>query len=237
MSDELVQKIKMGVRKPVGIQGARAAAEAALKNLNPNTVESRFVIGFDDSGSMSGNPIQEAKKAVSAFLNACPPQTTSVGVYPFNEKPQPLTCQYDLVNMYLGSVRATGGTPLYTTMSNILDSENLTRGILFSDGEPTDDHIEDVLDELEEDGTHKRRYRSDVVIDKAIAKKIPFDTVYIGAGDSKILQDIAKRTGGVYLRFDDASVFAKQMKYLSPKYYALLSNPELKARIERGETI
>ena len=66
---------------------------------------------------------------------------------------------------------------------------------------------------------------------------VPFDCVYIGYGDSVVLRGIAERTGGNYLHFDTSTVFAKQLKYLSPKYVALLSNADLKARVERGETI
>jgi hypothetical protein len=56
-------------------------------------------------------------------------------------------------------------------------------------------------------------------------------------GDSPVLRRIAESTGGIYLRFDNTTSFAKNLKYLSPKYVALLANSELKERIQRGETI
>lgn len=216
MSDSLVKPITLGVQK-VGIHGARAEAKRQIANIDPTTCANRFAIGFDDSGSMAGETIRDAHKAVGAFLNHCNPAETSVAIYPFNAEKKALSCDYTLITMYVNGIEATGGTPLYETMVLILQ-ESITRGILFSDGQP--DHS-----------------CKDQAISKAKEKKVPFDTVYIGLGDSAELKYIAEATGGIYLRFSDASIFAKQMKYLSPKYVALLANPEIKARIERGESI
>jgi hypothetical protein len=150
----------------------------------------------------------------------------------YGVKAQPLTCMYDLINAYLGPVRATSGTPLYGTMKKILTDFNITRGILFSDGGSTDKTLgtsySDEIDEL---------VQEEPAVMLAIEKKIPFDTVYIGGGTSPELKHIADITGGVYLEFTDTSIFAKQMKYLSPRYVALLANAELKAKVERGEQI
>lgn len=217
--DTLVKPVKMAsFVKKVGIQGIRAQAKAALSEVKPETCPNRYAIGFDDSGSMGLTEISDAKKAVAGFLAACSPVETSVAIYPFNMTPKPLTIFYDIINAFVSGIKATGGTPLHEIMGKMMDNvPKITRGILFSDGSPTDDEGD--------------------VIHKAQEAKIPFDTVYIGYGDSPILRSIAERTGGNYLKFDNTTSFAKNMKYLSPKYVALLSNADLKAKIQRGETI
>ena len=218
VSNELAPVVKMGsFIKRVGITGTRALAKERMAGVKPEECVNRYAIGFDDSGSMSGQPLADAKKAVAGFLSSCNPVETSVAIYPFNAKAQPLTVMYDVATAYTNGIPLGGGTPLYEVMNRILDEVKPTRAILFSDGEPGDS-----------EGT---------VIDKAREAHVPFDCVYIGYGDSAVLRGIAERTGGNYLHFDTSTVFAKQLKYLSPKYVALLSNADLKARVERGETI
>lgn len=217
MPDELVPTIKMGTFvKKIGIQGVRASAKAALAEVKPESVPNRYAIGFDDSGSM-GEQIRDAHKAIAGFLASCSPLETSVAIYPYNREAKPLTNMFDVVNAYVSGIKATGGTPLWTILGRMLVEVPLTRGIIFSDGSPTDDETDQIK--------------------IARDKHVPVDTVFIGYGESLVLNDIAERTGGVYLKFDDITTFGKQLKYLSPKYVALLSNADLKARIERGETI
>lgn len=240
MEDKLAPSIKLGVKR-VGIQGARAQAKEMLRTVKPEECPNRYAIGFDDSGSM-GSSIQDAKRAVAGFLGSCNPVETSVAIVPFSGvegdgehgvKAQPLTNQYDLINAYLAPVKATSGTPLYGTMKVMMEKFPITRGVLFSDGSPTDGASRNWNDD-DQDGTMKTEEDSVLL---AIEKKIPFDCVYIGHGTSTVLKHIAKVTGGEYLEFTDTAVFAKQMKYLSPRYVALLANAELKEKIQRGENI
>lgn len=210
--------VKMGsMIKKVGIQGLRQTAKMQLAEVKPETCVNRYAIGFDDSGSMTGDAINDAHKAVSCFLDACSPMETSVAVYPFNREPKPLTNLFDVLKIYVNKIEATRSTPLWAVLGRMLRETPITRAILFSDGGPTDKEGDEV--------------------NVAREKHIPVDCVYIGCGESEVLKRIADCTGGNYLRFADTTTFAKQMKYLSPKYVALLSNADLKARIEKGETI
>lgn len=229
MTNEITPTVKIGsMVKKVGIQGVRNEARERMRDVNPNEVPNRYAIGFDDSGSMSGQPITDAKKGVAGFLGSCTPTETSVAIYPFCASSQPLTSMYDVINAYVGGIHATGGTPLYTTMLKILNEVKVTRSILFSDGDPTD--------QLNGYGEELQR-NDELAIAKAIELHVPFDTCYIGYGESRVLQEIAEKTGGIYLKFDTTMSFAKNLKYLSPRYVALLANADLKERIQRGETI
>jgi hypothetical protein len=53
----------------------------------------------------------------------------------------------------------------------------------------------------------------------------------------KILKELAEKTGGIFVHFKDSASLSSSLKYLSPGLRGLLSNPELKAKIERGEKI
>jgi len=244
--DNLVVTKTMGAKR-VGIQGLREKAREALKDVNPDTCAHRFAIGFDDSGSMGTEPIKDAKRAVAGFLGACDPKDTSCAIVPFSGvdnphhgvKAQALTNNYTIINAYLGPIRSTSSTPLYGTMDKILTDFKITRAILFSDGGSTDKTVSSnwgYHDPDDPEFPQDTTFQEEPAVIKAIEMKIPFDCVAIGA-DSEELKHIAKVTGGIYIHFTDTTVFAKNMKYLSPKYVALLSNAELKAKVERGDTI
>src|ERR1700742_4359694 len=219
--NKLTEQRTLGVKK-VGIQGLRQQAVNAVKELDPTKCANRIGIGFDDSGSMGSEGMKLAKKAVEGFLQACTPQETSVCVFPYNADSQDsLVCIYDQINFYLGPIQSTGNTPLFSNTLEILTKE-ITRAILFTDGHP----------DYEDTANNKEK-----AILLAIERKIPFDCVYIGHGDNELLKEIAERTGGIYVHFDDTTTFSKQMKYLSPKYRALLMNADLKNRIQKGQTI
>jgi hypothetical protein len=48
---------------------------------------------------------------------------------------------------------------------------------------------------------------------------------------------IAEQTGGVFIHFKDSKSLTSGLKYLSPGLRGMLMNPEIKAKIEKGETI
>lgn len=226
MSDETNSNDKLATSIPltpqqVGVRGLRRAAQAELLKINPEDCKNRYAIGFDDSGSMSGEAIQNAKIGVSNFLTSCNPKETSVSVFCFSHKEIPLTVDYNSVNVAVGALQATASTPLFHTVDSMV-GHNVTRAIVFSDGVPD---YQDVTIYQEK------------AINLAREKRIPVDCVYIGFGDNDYMKDLAEKTGGYYLRFEDAKTLSRQLKYLSPANIGLLANAEIKAKIERGETI
>lgn len=214
-------KPKMGM----GLGAKRRAVAARLADVKPEECPNRLGIVFDDSGSMSGQPMTDAHSAVTNFLSTCSAFETSVAVYPMNAESKPLTNNYALVTMYVNGIQATGGTPLYSTLSEMLESEKLTRAIVFSDGKPNngDSYL------------HR-----DEVISISKGREVPVDTVFIGLKGStgyKELEQLAKDTGGIFVWFEDSTSLSRSLKYLSPGLRGLLSNPDVKARIEKGEQI
>lgn len=222
-------------QKKVGMAARlETAQETAQKPINPDDFANRLGIVFDDSSSMGGTAIELAHQAVETFIKNCNSNDTCLAVYPLNAKPQILSNDFAQIGLYTMALVASGGTPLYTRLTEILSKEKMTRAIAFSDGGPTDGKTN--YNFFDDTGT-KADHES--VIKAYVAAKIPIDTVFIGDDEhgEEIMKDLANRTGGTYLHFTKPEDMAKGLKYLAPRYRALLANAELKARVERGEQI
>lgn len=231
--------------KKWGIGAAKDAAQKLLAELNPQEMPTKLAIVFDDSGSMGAmnekgdkTKIEDAKSGIRNFSTQCNPRDTALAVYPLNVASKPLTCNFDLLNLLVASIGPTGGTPLYGKTIEMLQSpDNYTRGLLFSDGEPTD---ESGYYSEGDDEENIRRSHKDRMITLAIEKKCPLDCVFIGEEtDSgyKLMKEIADRTGGIFIHFKDSASLSANLKYLAPALRGVLMNAELKAKIERGESI
>jgi Mg-chelatase subunit ChlD len=239
MSDKLVpidkNKPKPYGVKPVGL-AARKAAVAAKKpeqvissDLPPATAQHRIGIVFDDSGSMYGHKIKDAHAGTEEFIRNCDPSSTAIAVYPMNADcghiQYSLTRKLYEVAQGVKAYAPTGGTPLFETTELMLKAENLNRAIVFSDGEPNHKDVDSF---------------KETAIATAIEHKIPVDTVFIGNKDNTyaiaLLQEIAERTGGVFLIFDPAKVnFRTAFKYLTPGFRAMLADKSFVAKVEAGE--
>jgi hypothetical protein len=235
MSDNLVIKPKMPSFKK-GIAANRENAEKQIKEIDPSTVTNRLGLIFDDSGSMSGESISNAHSAVKNFTLSCNFTDTSIAIYPLNKNPKPLTCDYDLINLFVMGIGADGSTPIYTKLLEMIEKESITRAVIFSDGGPTDSK----LFGNSEYWDSKPKDFAVSVLDKYIQKELPIDTIFIGITESsgyKEMQEIARLTGGIFIHFKDSTSLSSNLKYLTPRYRALLANAELKDRIQKGETI
>jgi Mg-chelatase subunit ChlD len=242
MSEETALKIPIkppmgGLKK--GILANKAEHDAHMASIDPKTVPNRLGLVIDDSGSMGS--MDNAHKAVQGFTANCNMRDTNIAVYPLNKESKHLVCDYDLVNLYVSGLQATGGTPIYKILENLITEENITRAVLFSDGSPTDSSC---LYEEKESGAFSWNSKSPELAKKVIKiyneKEIPIDTIYIGMEGSsgyEEMKELARLTNGTFINFKDSHSLAGGLKYLSPKYRALLANPEIKERIQRGEQI
>lgn len=223
-----------------GIMANKAAYDKHMKETDPKTVANRLGLVLDDSASMGQQGMEDAHKAVQGFTANCSPMDTSIAVYPLNASRKQLTCDFDLVNMYVNGIWATGGTPIYGTLSTLIETESITRAVVFSDGDPTDSSC---LEIESNSAFHYGGWTKNLApetIKKFNAKESPIDTIYIGdAGTNgyKEMKELARLTNGTFIHFKDTASLSSGLKYLAPKYRALLSNPEIKAKIERGENV
>src|ERR1700743_839241 len=261
MSDEIV-KIDKEEKKPfrpgakplVGLAARKAAlannpeakeiGEAHIPELPPGKMPDRIGVVFDDSGSMAGNAITDAHSGVEEFLRSFKPTTTAVAVYPMNDAALKLCTTLPALAQLVRNIRATGGTPAVETLRKMLNSEDLTRAIMFSDGSFSmhawETKVSNDVEDFFASSRQPNRSLSGASVRAACnAGDISVDTVYIGQhNESAIanLKKIAEDTGGIFLLFFPGKVsFANAFKYLSPGNRLQLMDKSFKEKVENGE--
>lgn len=224
-NDKLAEKPKNPfAARAVGV-GAKIQAAQQSGAYDPLLKENRIGIVFDDSGSMAGKAIIDAKAGVTAFVTACNPNNTGLALYHFGQHQYSLTVDLPAIDLLAQGLSPDYGTPIWHTLDQLINCEKITRAVLFSDGEPTDGHIKE---------TH-----SEKILEQYVEKKIPIDTVYIGletnARAMETMKYIAEKTGGIFMFFKDTANFRKNFKYLAPAYRAMLSDGNFRKALEEGK--
>lgn len=221
-NNSLVKSNPRFIIKKTGL-AARVENAAISTTQNINELPNRIGLVFDDSGSMSGARIESAHQAIDVFVKNCNVADTALALYPLNAKTRALSTNYIDIAMYGMSIPASGGTPLYRRLLELIQNENITRAVAFSDGAPTD------MNTVKEE-----------VIAAYKEKKVPIDAIFIGdASDTEArskMMELAERTGGIFLHFVGPETLAKSFKYLTPAYRAMLTSGAIdKKKVERGE--
>lgn len=202
-----------------GLHSRLYKSQQEITNNPPESMPNRICILPDCSGSMgssvSDNPnkskMDYLKEAVESFGENCKWSETSVAVvsFPHDVTELPLTNQQGMFVAGITTLKVSGDTPMGHSMARAIETVPMTRAIIISDGEATDNPkpIETASQYAE--------------------AKIPIDCVHIGYDQrgEELLQEIAKTTGGKYIKFDNVANFAKALKYLTPAYRALLEAP------------
>jgi Mg-chelatase subunit ChlD len=192
----------------------------------PAQAQTRIRIIFDDSGSMGGQKLEDAKIGCEEFLRACTLNQTAVAVHPMGGKALALTADLPKIAQKIHGIEIHSDTPMFQALAKAQVAEpKATRFILFSDGFPSDS------------GKEERILR-------AIADKTPIDTVLIwegfGAPESsseyQLLKEIADRTGGIFFVFDRKKVnFQDAFKYLAPAFRHALADGKFRLALQNGD--
>lgn len=219
----------------------------------PEDCAERMRIIFDDSGSMMGDKIVNAKAGVVEYLRSSTLGSTAVAIHLLNGKSYErwdydlddsssklpaiiadATISSDLILVASAvaddSLRATGGTPLEKVILEALrDTPRATRLIAFSDGQPDS------------------KSSTEQIIKLAKEYGIPIDTVYLDDENESIwgrsssataisyMQNLAEATGGIFLHFKKGTSFRDGFKYLSAGKRLMLMDKSFKEKVERGE--
>lgn len=194
---------------------ATGAVDVSVREKSANEMKHRIGIVFDNSGSMYGKQLEDAKAGIEEFLRSCTKDQTAVAVAPLHGEALLLSKHLPAVAVMCKAIEAAGGTPLVQTAKKMLNTNRLTRAIIFSDGAPNDYDF------------------------KPLLVDIPIDTVYIpeagyiSESAEKFLRDIAEATGGIYLRFESGkSNFRTAFKYLSPGLRYMLADKSFVQKLE-----
>lgn len=207
-------------------------------------VPEKIRIIFDDSGSMSGDKIKDARAGCIEFLRNCVLNQTACAVHILNPEfatdlidLTSLTTNLPALSVLIEKIRATGGTPLTKILWKALKADpKATRLIVFSDGAPTDDY----------------EHNKEQIFAFAIENKIPVDTVLIWDTtryssyqvqtpveehyEYRTLKELADKTNGYFLVFDRSKVdFKSAFKYLAPNLRGKLSDGKVRLALQAGE--
>jgi hypothetical protein len=240
-SGSLSKGIRIGVQKTALQQRLEAAAQqrAALnvKQAEASAIAeqealkkpNRIALLPDCSGSMSETPSRSVGPIEDEYrrLHAIPPQarkieielqavdqflkdidfnTTSVAFNGVgNSLKTPLLIHDFACRQAASQIAATGGTPIGEELQFVLENLPITRAVLISDGEKTGIDPIPIAQMFGEAG-------------------IPIDAIFIGDSGRRTMELIAEYSGGIFIEFKDVAKLADSLKYLSPKYRAMLTS-------------
>jgi len=207
----------VGIKLP-GLHARLRNPKNELGVVDATKCTNRLALMLDVSGSMDGQKIASLRDAVTGFISACDFTDTSIAMEPFGDDypSSNRVVQTTLAPMLMTTammLQAEGCTPMARAMDYVLNTYSITRGVLVSDGEP--DSVSACYDSA-------AQYRE---------AGIMIDCVHIGDSSSgeACLRRIAEITGGQYIKFTDVSSFSKSFKYLTPKFYAMLTSGSVTA--------
>lgn len=191
------------VEKPKSIESHERETNGFVEPDNP-AVKDRIRIIFDDSGSMeAGAKIKDAQDGCIEFMRNCEVNKAAVAVHPMNKEQITLDTNLPKLAALIPMIDATGSTPMFETLEAAQSLEpKASHYIIFTDGQPNE------------------LFGKEKCIKTAIEQKTPIDTVLIGfkgSREAELMEEIAKRTGGIFLVFERGKVnFRDAFKYLSP---------------------
>ncbi len=166
-----------------------------LTESNNNTVSIALVI--DNSGSMGGTGIENARNAVASCIKNMNADTQKLSIVAYDSSSwivTPLTNDKQSLNKGVQKLDALGGTAISTGIMGGLDSLKDASGtkaiILMTDGE---------------DGSSGTM---PAALQAAIQEKVPIFTVSMGAADSEYMNNIAVTTGGKFMEASNETELA-----------------------------
>lgn len=228
-------------------------AAASFTFIDPVQALERVEIVFDNSGSMGGQAIKDAKEGVTEFMKACTPNETAIRITPLNSASYEnansnvikFTCNLPTIAAKLANFDAGGGTPLYAKLKSALTNEHRndltpSRIIAFSDGQAGDGHARRVEYGSEVETNSESHNK---IVEESKARGIVIDTCYIwdGRGEKesptyKTMKAIADDTGGVFILFEKGKCdFRRGFKYLTKGNRLLLMDSNFKTKLEAGQ--
>jgi Mg-chelatase subunit ChlD len=221
-------------RPALGRPGSLADRIAKAQGTQQNAQKPTIMLLLDCSGSMYASEngshdtkISMLRQAIDAFI-----KETDLGAYQIGLESFPqgvVHCapcsSFALLSIAANAAKATGGTPMGATIKYALAVRpRPERCVIVSDGDATDNALGALQSDIPENTNEE--FAAVNSAETKIAKRTTpiFDCVHIG--DSRngedTLKEIARLTGGTYLKFKDMDAFRKGFKFLTPTYRAML---------------
>lgn len=185
-------------------------------------------MGESEHGANKQN-IELLREAVKIFISETDLSKYRIGMesFPQGRSQCPPTSVYHLLMLNADALSAGGGTPMGAAIAATLRLAPVPeRAIIISDGQATDDPLAALSGSA---GVTEETAMGAAggTPQKALAKRTTpvFDCLHIGSSKDgeDTLKEIAKRTGGLFIKFTDLDAFRRNFKYLAPQYRGLLA--------------
>lgn len=225
-------------------QMAEAAKEFTFSI--PELATEALGIVFDNSGSMAGQAIIDAREGTEELMKACTPNETAIKIIPLNNGNMSHTniqtrfsCDLPLLALDLPFIKAEGGTPLFEVIQANLEPDplnpkvKLSRMIVFSDGEPNGSYTFETGGCSGYDQTIKTAKEKNVILDTVLIVDYPSAATEDNRA-YKIMKGLAEGTGGYFMVFERGKSFVRGLKYLEKGKRKLLADPSFKKELEAG---
>lgn len=150
-----------------GAEIYRACVQAKINELERTTSDERdIVLVLDVSGSMSGTPIEETKRASTKFIETILDENASIGIVTYDNSANMVSdfsVNKNSLKSVANNIGSGGGTNIEAGLikaQEMLSTSNAKKKIivLMSDGEPNDGKVGDELisyaDSIKADGTY-----------------------------------------------------------------------------------
>ena len=168
------------------------------------------VIVVDESSSMSGTRMDQAKESIKSFINSMGPfdRAAIVGFSGGSKTTvhQVMTSNKEWLLMAVDELTANGGTNIvtgtYDGLQQIVNETNPTMLIVFSDGENAEDDNK----------------RLDATIELAKSKNTTIYSIAVASSVKEPLETLATKTGGTYTAADLASDLAELYANIRNKF-------------------
>ena len=188
------------------VPGSAPAGVALTRN---NNIHSYDRSGTYNSYDQDLSRIALAIEGTVDYMKNCKPHITAVEIAPLNETEITLSKNLPQVAASLKKIEASGGTPLYEHMQQMVDNHKTrkyTRALIFTDGEvyPGYGVRSTLISEMKEMG-------------------IPIDFIIIGNKleanlnpQEQEIKAMCLATGGVFMICKNGNSFKEKMKYFAP---------------------
>lgn len=245
MTEDLAKKHKVTVVSENSLH-SRLEKKRILEEvtkLEADKMPNHILLLLDFSRSMSTREtdtetrLSLTEKATQAFVSQIDASNTAVAMQSFPERlNSSLTNDKTQLWLMAQGFVTCGSTPMCNALRKNC-TENYTRVIIISDGEPTDG---DPCDDTGIQSEDRYEVSSGApVITLYIARKIPIDCIHISNSTKgeELMKRIAKLTGGHYIKFRSVSNMVEAMSYLLPQNRGALGLPEARKLLNADELI
>lgn len=218
--DTLIKKLVE--QQSATVRDTRQDVEYTIQALSDEEAKRNVICVVDESGSMDGEPLQNAQNALSGFIDSLD-ENLSMALVSFDDTARlraPMGSDKTTLLAAVDEIGNSGGTDITAGIQMAMQaaegSEQNTTVLLMTDGQSNIDMS---------------------VVEDAASRGMVIHTIGFGSVDDALLQSIADATGGQYIRADSSteliSVYLSLVGMIGNQVEVRYTAPELPGETQR----